>query len=87
MDRKSIRERIIEMVIEKLGVNKEEITDETKFKENLGADSLDITELVMAIEDEWKIGIPDEDLEGISKNEDMTFAAILEYVCEKLGID
>lgn len=87
MNRKSIRERLTEMVTDKLGVNKDEITDKTKFKENLGADSLDITELVMAIEDEWKIGIPDEDLEGISNNEDMSFAAILEYVCEKLGID
>lgn len=75
------------MVTDKLGVNKEEITDETKFKENLGADSLDITELVMAIEDEWKIEIPDVDLEGISEGEDMSFSAFLDYVCKRLGID
>ena len=74
------------MVTDKLGVNKEEITDETKFKENLGADSLDITELVMAIEDEWKIEIPDVDLEGISEGEDMSFSAVLDYVCKRLGI-
>ena len=87
MNRESIREKLIEMVIDKLGVNKKEVTDETKFKENLGADSLDITELVMAIEDKWKIEIPDEDLEKISNGEDMSFAAILEYVCGKLDIN
>ena len=59
----SIEERVREIVVEQLGVNPEQITPEAKFVEDLGADSLDTVELVMAFEEEFTIDIPDEDAE------------------------
>lgn len=61
----SVQERVIEIVASQLGGNKEQITRETSFINDLGADSLDIVELVMELEDEFGIQIPDTDSEKI----------------------
>lgn len=62
----SIQEQVYEIIQRKLGVNPEQITPEASFTEDLGADSLDTVELVMALEDEFGIEIPDEDAEKIT---------------------
>lgn len=58
-------ERIKEIVAESLGTEAETLTESTSFKEDLGADSLDLFEMVMALEEEFNVEIPTEDLEGI----------------------
>ena len=60
-----LEERISEMIIEQLGATKEEIVPEASFIDDLGADSLDIVELVMAMEETFDIEIPDDDAEKI----------------------
>ena len=60
-----LEERVSEMIIEQLGATKEEIVPEASFIDDLGADSLDIVELVMAMEETFDIEIPDEDAEKI----------------------
>ena len=62
----AIAEDVKELVAEQLGVSADEVSDDAKFVEDLGADSLDTVELVMAFEDEFKIEIPDEDAEMIT---------------------
>jgi acyl carrier protein len=57
----NIEERVKEIIVDQLGVDAEEVTPEAKFIEDLGADSLDTVELVMALEEEFNIEIPDED--------------------------
>jgi len=61
----AIAEKVKKMIVEQLGVNESEVVPEAKFIDDLGADSLDIVELVMALEDEYGIEIPDEDAEKI----------------------
>tara|TARA_B100000686_G_C16770200_1_gene964575 strand:- start:1293 stop:1523 length:231 start_codon:yes stop_codon:yes gene_type:complete len=61
----SIDERVQKIVCEQLGVNTEEVKLEASFIDDLGADSLDTVELVMAFEEEFEIEIPDEEAEGI----------------------
>ena len=61
----STEEKVIGIVSEQLGVPKEEITRESKFVDDLKADSLDVVELVMEFEDEFEVTIPDEDYEKI----------------------
>ena len=61
----SVEERVKEIIIEQLGVEAGQVTDRAKFVEDLGADSLDTVELVMALEEEFSIEIPDEDAEKI----------------------
>jgi acyl carrier protein len=61
----SVEERVIEIVCENLGVNKEQVTRSTSFQEDMGADSLDIVELVMELEEEFEITIPDDQAEKI----------------------
>jgi acyl carrier protein len=62
----SVRERVVEIIVEQLGVNKEQVVDEAKFVEDLGADSLDTVELVMALEEEFGADIPDEEAEKLT---------------------
>ena len=62
----SIEERVKKIVSEQLGVKEEEITFEASFVEDLGADSLDTVELVMALEEEFETEIPDEEAEKIT---------------------
>ena len=61
----SIEERVQKIVCEQLGVSTEEVKPEASFIDDLGADSLDTVELVMAFEEEFEIEIPDEEAEGI----------------------
>jgi acyl carrier protein len=61
----SVEERVIEIVCENLGVNKEQVTRKTAFIEDVGADSLDIVELIMELEEEFEINIPDDQAEKI----------------------
>jgi acyl carrier protein len=60
-----LEEKVKKIIIDQLGVDGEEVTPQAKFVEDLGADSLDTVELVMALEEEFGIEIPDEDAEKI----------------------
>ena len=62
----NIEERVKSIVVKQLGVKKEEIKNESKFIDDLGADSLDTVELVMALEEEFETEIPDEEAEKIT---------------------
>ena len=68
-------ERIKELVAENLGVDEADITETSAFKEDLGADSLDLFEMVMALEEEYGIEIPTEDLEKIA-----TVGDVISYI-------
>lgn len=62
----NIQERLASLIIEKLGVDAAEVTPEARFIDDLGADSLDIVELIMDLEDEFDLEIPDEEAEKLS---------------------
>lgn len=66
----TIEERVKKIVAEQLGVKLEDVTTEASFVDDLGADSLDTVELVMALEEEFELEIPDEDAEKIAKVQD-----------------
>ncbi|MCB0329956.1 MAG: acyl carrier protein [Bdellovibrionales bacterium] len=72
MSNAEIEERIKSIIVEQLGVSAEEVTSDASFIEDLGADSLDIVELIMALEEEYDIEIPDEDAEKIQTVKDVT---------------
>ena len=61
----SIEDKVKDIIVEQLGVNEEQVTPEAKFIEDLGADSLDTVELVMAFEEEFEIDVPDEEAEKL----------------------
>lgn len=63
----SVEERVVDIVAEQLGVEKDKITRETHFVNDLGADSLDTVELVMELEEEFDISIPEESAEKIQR--------------------
>lgn len=65
-----VEEKVKEIISKQLGVNASEVTPEASFVEDLGADSLDTVELVMAFEEAFNIEIPDEDAEKITKVKD-----------------
>ena len=71
----SVLERVIDIVAEQLGVDKDKITPETSFVNDLGADSLDTVELVMELEEEFDINIPDDAAEKIQ-----TVGQAVEYI-------
>lgn len=62
----SVEERVKEIIVEQLGVEAGQVTEKAKFVDDLGADSLDTVELVMALEEEFSLEIPDEDAEKIT---------------------
>ena len=72
------QDKIRQIIAEQLGVKKEEVTDNAKFVDDLGADSLDTVELVMALEEEFGIEIPDEDAEKMT-----TVGGAIKYIEEK----
>ena len=76
----SVEERVIEIVCENLGVNKEQVTRSTSFIEDVGADSLDIVELVMELEEEFEITIPDEEAEKIK-----TVGEAIDYIEKEIA--
>jgi acyl carrier protein len=61
----SVRDRVIEIICEQMGQSKEKVSEETSFINDLGADSLDTVELVMELEDEFDLSIPDDAAEKI----------------------
>ena len=75
----NLEERVAELVVEQLGVSREEAVAEAAFIDDLGADSLDIVELVMAMEEAFDVEIPDEDAEKIQ-----TIGDAIAYLKERL---
>jgi acyl carrier protein len=73
-------EKVKDIIVEELGVEREKLTDSASFMEDLGADSLDTVELVMAFEKEFDIDIPDEEAEKLR-----TVGDALKYLQDKLG--
>lgn len=73
-----IFERVKALVVEQLGVNEDQVTGDASFSEDLGADSLDVVELVMAFEEEFDLQIPDEDAEKIQTVND-----VVNYIKER----
>ncbi len=67
---KSVEKRVIEIIVEQLKVSPEEVTLEASFIDDLGADSLDLVELIMAMEEEFSLEISDEDAEKIQTVQD-----------------
>lgn len=76
----AIFQKVKTIIVEQLGLEDEEVTPESSFIEDLGADSLDIVELIMAFEEEFGLEIPDEDAEKIS-----TVADAVRYIKERTG--
>lgn len=77
----SLESKVKEIIVEQLGVNESQVTPEASFIEDLGADSLDQVELVMAFEEEFKAEIPDEDAEKLT-----TVGKVIQFLKEK-GFD
>ncbi len=69
---KTVEQKVRDIVVEQLGVKPEQVTPEAKFIEDLGADSLDVVELVMALEEEFGNEIPDEEAEKLTTVGDVT---------------
>jgi acyl carrier protein len=78
MTDKPIEEKVKDIIVEQLGVNPEQVTPTASFIEDLGADSLDIVELVMAFEEEFSVEVPDEDAEKLQ-----TVGDVVKYIEEK----
>lgn len=74
----AVSEKVKSIIAEQLGVKKDEVIDEAKFIDDLGADSLDTVELVMALEEEFGIEIPDEDAEKMA-----TVGEAIKYIEQK----
>ncbi len=77
MSDKSIEERVKDIIVEQLGVNADQVTPEAKFIEDLGADSLDTVELVMAFEEEFGLEVPDEAAEKL-----LSVGDVINYITE-----
>ncbi|HJS48669.1 MAG TPA: acyl carrier protein [Gemmatimonadales bacterium] len=75
-----IEEKVKDIIVEELGVEREKLTGEASFMEDLGADSLDTVELVMAFEKEFDIDIPDEEAEKLR-----TVGDAMKYLHDKMG--
>ena len=78
MGEKSIEEKVKDIIVEQLGVNPEQVTLQASFIEDLGADSLDIVELVMAFEEEFSVEVPDEDAEKLQ-----TVGDVINYIKQR----
>lgn len=76
----TVLERVSKVIVDRLGVDASEVTLDAKFREDLGADSLDVVELVMELEDEFDMEISDEEAEKIS-----TVGDAIAYIESKLG--
>ena len=74
----ALEDKVKEIIVEQLGVNADQVTNEASFIEDLGADSLDTVELVMAFEEEFGAEIPDEDAEKLT-----SVGGVISYLKEK----
>lgn len=81
MDRAAIEARVKELFSEQLAVDAALVTPEARFAEDLNADSLDLVEAVLALEEEWNIEIPEEEMEPVK-----TVGNAIDLVAKKLGI-
>lgn len=75
-----LEEKVKDIIVEELGVERDKLTDDASFMDDLGADSLDTVELVMAFEKEFDIDIPDEEAEKLR-----TVGDAMKYLHEKMG--
>ena len=80
MEKSELLQKIKAIVADKLSISEDQVTEEASFIDDLGADSLDTVELVMALEDEFDMDIPDEDAEKLT-----TVGKAIEYVLGHLG--
>ncbi len=80
MSDKSIEERVKEIIVDQLGVSADQVTLEAKFVEDLGADSLDTVELVMALEEEFDVEVPDDEAEKLQAVKD-----VVAFITSKKG--
>ncbi len=78
MSEKTTEEKVKDIIVEQLGVNPEQVTPAASFIEDLGADSLDTVELVMAFEEEFGVEVPDEDAEKLQ-----TVGDVIKYIEER----
>ncbi|MFC4354423.1 acyl carrier protein [Chryseomicrobium palamuruense] len=76
----TVLERVTKVIVDRLGVDESEVKMEASFREDLGADSLDVVELVMELEDEFDMEISDEEAENIS-----TVGSAVTYIESKIG--
>ena len=76
----AVEEKVKQIIVEQLGVDEGEVTPKASFVDDLGADSLDTVELVMALEDEFGLDIPDEEAEKIK-----TVQNAIDYITSKAG--
>ncbi len=82
MKMEEVQSKLKEIVMDRLNAEEDQIKPEASFVEDLGADSLDIVELIMGIEEEFDIEIPDEDAEKLT-----TVGEAMDYVKTKLGVE
>ncbi|MEA2103791.1 MAG: acyl carrier protein [Candidatus Cloacimonadota bacterium] len=80
MTKDEIRNKVVEIITEQLGVTESEVTDEAKFIEDLGADSLDTVELIMELEDEFEVEVPDDEAEKL-----ISVIKVIDYIESKLN--
>lgn len=80
MSEKSIEDRVKDIIVEQLGVTADQVVSSAKFSDDLGADSLDTVELVMAFEEEFGVEVPDEEAEKLT-----SVGAVVEYITKAQG--
>jgi len=80
MEREELLKKVKAIVADKLSISEDQVTEDASFIDDLGADSLDTVELVMALEDEFDLNIPDEDAEKLT-----TVGKAIDYVLEQLA--
>jgi acyl carrier protein len=80
-DRTEIEERVRKVLAEQLAVDEVQVVPDARFAEDLNADSLDLVEAVLALEEEWNIEIPEEEMDGVK-----TVGQAVELVAQKLGV-
>jgi acyl carrier protein len=82
MKKEEVLSRLRDIIVDRLDVEEDQIVPEASFVEDLGADSLDIVELIMGIEEEFDIEIPDEDAEKLT-----SVGEAMNYTLNKIGVD
>ncbi|MGH2529570.1 MAG: acyl carrier protein [Actinomycetota bacterium] len=81
MDKAEIGARVRKVLAEQLAVEETQVTPDARFAEDLNADSLDLVEAVLALEEEWNIEIPEDEMDGVK-----TVGQAVELVASKLGV-